>query len=287
MPTIIQHRTIRPSTRLAQSKSYKIDTKPVGAGDTLIVQIDHEPKAFGESYTFDGIDVKDKDSISFRVHDEGTYIDISWSGVQPKGVSTVESVRIIPAKLPAQLKEQKTVPLSKAGVLKIEGLAPVVNEHCRVLILGTMPGAESLRKQAYYGNERNLFWKLMAGVTGKEAPPDYEERKQFLLAHKIALWDMCQTCLREGSLDSAISEETPNEIPSFVQKYPEIRAIAFNGKASERLFAKYFGSIAGIDLYGMPSTSPANAGIGWEVKVGEWGKIKKYLYDENEGQPGG
>jgi G:T/U-mismatch repair DNA glycosylase len=64
-----------------------------------------------------------------------------------------------------------------------------------------------------------------------------------------------------------------------VQKYPGIRAIAFNGKASERLFTKYFGSIEGIELYPMPSTSPANAGIVWEKKVGEWGKIKEYLND--------
>lgn len=277
MVTITRNRTIRPSTRLAQSKSYKIDTKMVGAGDTLMVQINHETKAFSECYTFDGLDVKDKDSISFRVKDEGTQIEIRWSGTKPKGVSTVESVKLTPAKFTSANKEQKTVPLSKTGVLKIEGLAPVVNEHCRVLILGTMPGVESLRKQAYYGNERNLFWKLMAQVTGKEVPPDYEERKQFLLAHQIGLWDMCQTCLREGSLDSAISEETPNEIPSFVKKYPGIKAIAFNGKASERLFAKYFGSIAGIELLGMPSTSPANAGMGWEVKVEEWGKIKKYI----------
>jgi len=162
---------------------------------------------------------------------------------------------------------------------KILGLAPIVNQHSKVLILGTMPSVESLRKQAYYGNNQNLFWKLMAKVTGKEVPLEYEERKEFLLANNIALWDMCQTCLREGSLDSAISEETPNDIPSFVQKHPGIKAIAFNGKASARLFAKYFGSIQGIELYSMPSTSPANARIAWEVKVGEWSKIKAYLYE--------
>lgn len=160
--------------------------------------------------------------------------------------------------------------------VKIEGLAPVVNEHSLVIILGTMPSVESLRKQAYYGNDRNLFWKLMAQVTGKEVPFGYEERKEFLLENGIGLWDMCQTCLREGSLDSAIAEETPNDIPSFVQKHPRIRAIAFNGKASAKLFAKYFGSIEGIELYSMPSTSPANAGIAWEMKVGEWSKLKKY-----------
>ena len=279
MATIIKNRTSRPSTRLEQSKSYKIDTKMVGSGDTLMVQINHETKAFSESYSFDGITVKDKNSISFRVKDYGTQIDIIWSGANPKGFLKSEQVKLASAKLSTPKKEQKTVtPINKTEV-KIEGLAPVVNEHSRVLILGTMPSVESLRKQAYYGNDRNLFWKLMAEVTDKEVPLDYEGKKEFLLENGIALWDMCHTCLREGSLDSAISEETPNDIPSFVQKHPGIKAIAFNGKASARLFAKYFGSIQGIDLYSMPSTSPANAGIIWETKVGEWSKLKEYLND--------
>ena len=279
MATIIRNRTIRPSTRLEQSKNYKIDTKMVGTCDTLIVNIDHETEAFSESYSFDGITVKDKNSISFRVNDYGTHIDISWSGASPRGFSKSEPVKSTSTKLPTLKKEHETVtPINKTEV-KIEGLAPLVNEYSKVLILGTMPSVESLRKQAYYGNDRNLFWKLMTQVTGKEVPLVYEERKEFLLENNIALWDMCQTCLREGSLDSAISEETPNDIPSFVQTHPGIKAIAFNGKASAKLFTKYFGSIDGIDLCSMPSTSPANAGIMWEVKVGEWGKIKVYLYD--------
>jgi len=276
MAIIIRNRTIRPSTRLEQSKSYKIDTKMVGSGDTLMVQINHETKAFSGSYSFDGITVKDKNSISFRVNDYGTHIDISWSGAIPKGVSTVDQVKSTSAKLPTTNKKQNAVTLINKAQVEIEGLAPVVNEHSSVLILGTMPGVDSLRKQAYYGNDRNLFWKLMAQVTGKEVPLDYEERKEFLLENKIALWDMCQTCLREGSLDSAISEETPNNIHSFVQKHPEIKAIAFNGKPSAKLFAKYFGSIEGIELYSLPSTSPANAAIKWEKKVSEWSKLKKY-----------
>jgi len=253
----------------------------VGDGDTLIVNINHETKAFSESYSFDGTPIKDKNSISFRVNDYGTHIDISWSGAIPKGFSKLEPVKLTSVKLPIPKKVPKTVTPRNKTEVKIEGLAPVVNEYSQVLILGTMPSVESLRKQAYYGNDRNLFWKLMAQVTGKEVPLDYEERKEFLLENKIALWDMCHTCLRDGSLDCAISEEIPNDIPSFVQKHPGIQAIAFNGKESYRLFAKYFGSIDGINLYSMSSTSPANAGIAWEVKVGEWGKLRGYILNLN------
>lgn len=162
---------------------------------------------------------------------------------------------------------------------KVQGLAPVADENSMILILGTMPGIESLKKQAYYGNSRNLFWKLIVEVTGKKVPEEYEAKKQFLLKNKIALWDMCQACFREGSLDSNISEETPNDIKTFVEKHPNIKVIAFNGKESAKLFAKHFGSLKGVKLLDLPSTSPANAGISWESKVSEWSKLKAYLHD--------
>jgi len=175
-------------------------------------------------------------------------------------------------------KEDKPEQLNALKIRKkVQGLAPIADENSRILILGTMPGLESLRKQAYYGNTRNLFWKLTEEVTGKKVPEEYAEKKQFLLKNKIALWDMCQACFREGSLDSNISEETPNDIKSFVKKHPQIKVIAFNGKESARLFAKHFGSLKGIKLLALPSTSPANASISWNIKVSEWSKLRADL----------
>lgn len=176
------------------------------------------------------------------------------------------------------LKADKKEPLN---VLKTEnkvlGLAPIADENSRILILGTMPGVESLKKQAYYGNTRNLLWQLMAEVTGKKVPEGYAEKKQFLLKNKIALWDICQACFREGSLDSNISEETPNDIKSFMENHPQIKVIAFNGKESAKLFGKHVGSLNGINLLALPSTSLANAGVAWDTKINEWSKLKAYL----------
>lgn len=95
MPIITRNRTIRPSTRLETSKSYKIDTRSVTGGDTLVVNITHESKPFNKSFTFLGSSVKDKDSISFRVTDYGTHIDISWSGAQPNLVPMKYEHRIV------------------------------------------------------------------------------------------------------------------------------------------------------------------------------------------------
>lgn len=83
MAEIIRNRTIRPSTRLEKSKSYRIDTKTVTSGDILVVNIDHESKPFRKTFKFNGSDVAHKNSISFRVNDFGTHIEISWSGANP------------------------------------------------------------------------------------------------------------------------------------------------------------------------------------------------------------
>jgi hypothetical protein len=90
MTEIKRNRTIRPSSRLEKSKSYKIDTKSVSRDDILIVNIDHESKPFHRTYKFIGSDLAQKNSISFRVNDYGTHIDISWSGANPNGIKTTE-----------------------------------------------------------------------------------------------------------------------------------------------------------------------------------------------------
>ncbi|MDP4240972.1 MAG: DNA-deoxyinosine glycosylase, partial [Bacteroidota bacterium] len=165
---------------------------------------------------------------------------------------------------------------SNRGV-QVKGLSSIDNAASQILILGTMPGEESLKQQAYYGHPRNLFWKLIAVVTGERAPGNYDDKKKYLLRHKIALWDMCQVCIRPGSLDSSISDEVPNDIKTFILEHPHLKAIGCNGKESERMFKKYLTGIEGVQLISLPSTSPANAGVSWEMKVEEWIKLKKII----------
>lgn len=83
MAEIVKNRTIRPSTRLETSGSYKINTEKVSKGDVLVVNIDHESDSFRRTCIFNGSDVADKNSIHFKVIGSGTKIDISWSGAKP------------------------------------------------------------------------------------------------------------------------------------------------------------------------------------------------------------
>lgn len=159
----------------------------------------------------------------------------------------------------------------------IHSFGPVADDGCRILVLGTMPGEESLRKQQYYGHPRNAFWPIMAALCGRELPDAYEQRKNMLLETRIALWDVCRLCEREGSLDSNICNEAPNRIGELLRQYPQIRTIFFNGQNAARLFKRYFPDadpeIARIVL---PSTSPAHA-VPLEKKLQAWQVINDLL----------
>ena len=73
---------------------------------------------------------------------------------------------------------------------------PIVNKDCKVLILGTMPSEESLRKQERYGHKSNQFWKIIFTLFGEELPDSYKEKSDFLIKKNIAIWD--EMCIRDS-----------------------------------------------------------------------------------------
>ncbi|SFG27930.1 DNA-deoxyinosine glycosylase [Sporolactobacillus nakayamae] len=158
----------------------------------------------------------------------------------------------------------------------------IVGEDARVLILGSMPGRESLAKQQYYANPRNQFWMIMYALFDKGYDqPSYEEKVGFIKRHRIALWDSIHYCVRKGSLDSAIKDEEPNDVAGLLNHNPEIKAIVFNGSKSFAVFKKFFKSVipTTIDLLKMPSTSPTPSRYPktLDEKINDWSKIKNYL----------
>lgn len=154
----------------------------------------------------------------------------------------------------------------------LNSFEPVINKDSRVLILGTMPGIKSLEKQEYYGNERNAFWKIIFSLFNKELTTDYEQRKEFLLQHNIALWDVLKSCDRKGSGDNEITNPVPNDFNGLFSQYPNIEAIYFNGEPAEKFFKKLVigtNTDSGIVFHKLPSTSPANA-VKFEQKLKYW-----------------
>jgi TDG/mug DNA glycosylase family protein len=167
--------------------------------------------------------------------------------------------------------------------MKIYSFEPIVDENCIVLILGTMPGVMSLRKQQYYGFDRNAFWRIIYALFGLEPDEDYELRRAFLLEHGIAVWDVLKACEREGSSDSDIRNPEPNDFTGLFERYPSIRYVCFNGGPASRLYERYVArqqvGCTAKEFFMLPSTSPAYT-IPFKDKLEKW----KLLLTLLEGQ---
>jgi hypoxanthine-DNA glycosylase len=147
---------------------------------------------------------------------------------------------------------------------------PVFGAEPRVLVLGTLPGEESLRRQQYYAHPRNLFWPILFALFDGSLESDYAARLAFAKAHRVALWDVCACGEREASADATIRREEPNAIETLFATHPSIVAVAFNGGGARRLYDRHFRRRASLAYLALPSTSPAYAGLGFAAKLERW-----------------
>ena len=161
---------------------------------------------------------------------------------------------------------------------RIRSLDSIIDENSRVLILGTMPGPESLRRKQYYANPGNRFWKIMYRVLGEsnEPPSDYKERIHFLKKNGIALWDVLKSCERKGASDSKIRNGKPNDFAGLPRDCPGLKRIFFYGKKAEHLFKNY-GCAELVKSKRLPSTSSANARMSADEKITCWRVIRDFL----------
>ena len=154
---------------------------------------------------------------------------------------------------------------------------PIVDERARVLVLGTLPGEESLRRSQYYAHPRNLFWPIVFALFDAVPSPAYAERVAFVAAQRIALWDVVAVGEREASADSTIRRETPNRIDLLLDAHPRIRVVAFNGSGARRLYHRHFALRPGLVYLALPSTSPAHARLGFAEKLARWRALREAL----------
>jgi len=164
----------------------------------------------------------------------------------------------------------------------VKSFKPIINADSKLLILGSMPGVESLQKQQYYANKRNQFWQIIFSLFDVPLCEKYEEKIEFLKRNRIALWDVIESCYREGSLDSNIKEERVNDFSLLFAMYPNIKYVIFNGGKAYVSFKKYVGFEQYDDMtfIKISSTSPAHT-ISFDDKKNQWNIIREYL-DENK-----
>ena len=166
----------------------------------------------------------------------------------------------------------------------LEGFPPVVDPDAKVLILGSMPSEESLRRRQYYAHARNQFWDIMGELFGAGRDVPYTTRLQRLRTRRVALWDVVHQCIRAGSLDSSIESESvkANDFARMFDECPGIAAMFFNGCKAEELFHRQVKPglrevLAGVDLIRLPSTSPAHATLSKQEKVACWMQVLDHL----------
>ena len=159
---------------------------------------------------------------------------------------------------------------------------PLAAPGARLLILGSMPGLASLAAGQYYAHPRNAFWPIMGELLGFSPGLDYPARVAALHQAGVAVWDVLYSCRRQGSLDSAIEDDSlvANDLTGFLAGHPTIRHIFFNGAKAESCFRRHVTLTLPerrIAFTRLPSTSPAHAGLSFERKLDAWRAVTRAL----------
>jgi hypoxanthine-DNA glycosylase len=148
------------------------------------------------------------------------------------------------------------------------GLPPVLDSGIETLILGSFPSPASLAAHHYYAHRQNQFWRLLAALTDEPfVALDTPEKRRRLLHHRIGVWDVYRSCMRQGALDSAIQCAELNDFSLLVSDAPQLRRICFNGKTSARLESRF--RAQGYETCVLPSSSPAYT-LAFERKLALW-----------------
>lgn len=151
----------------------------------------------------------------------------------------------------------------------VHSFEPVYDKASEILILGTLPSVKSRENNFYYGHKQNRFWKVLATLLKEPVPDTIEEKKAMLLAHRIALWDVIQSCDIKGSSDSSIKNVQPTDIGMILEK-TNITRIYANGNKAGQLYKRYQFPVTGIEATVLPSTSPANAAWSFDRLCETW-----------------
>ena len=151
----------------------------------------------------------------------------------------------------------------------VHSFEPVYDKDSEILILGTLPSVKSRENNFYYGHKQNRFWKVLATLLKEPVPDTIEEKKAMLLARRIALWDVIQSCDIKGSSDSSIKNVQPTDIGMILEK-TNVTQIYANGNKAGQLYKRYQFPVTGIEATVLPSTSPANAAWSLERLCEAW-----------------
>ncbi len=145
-----------------------------------------------------------------------------------------------------------------------KGFEPVFNNESRMLILGSFPSVKSRAAGFYYGNKQNRFWKMLETIFDEQIAEDKAGKIQFLLKHKIALYDAVGESDLQGSMDSNLLKSNSKlaDMTLLLPPNTNVQKILCNGKAAFELASRNLKT--NLPIICMPSTSPANVSYNYK-----------------------
>lgn len=165
---------------------------------------------------------------------------------------------------------------NKLNKVSHDSIPPIYNKESKILILGSIPSPKSREYGFYYGHPQNRFWKVLADIFDENKTKSISDKKEFLIYHKIALWDVLDSCMINGADDSSIKEPKANDISKII-KNSSIKRIYTTGKKAYDLYMKLCFADTGIEAILLPSTSPANCRIKYEELLDAYKSITNSL----------
>ena len=159
---------------------------------------------------------------------------------------------------------------------------PIFDRNSKILILGSFPSVISRKFGFYYTNPQNRFWRVLAGILNADLPESTDEKINFLLAHRIAIYDAAISCEIKGSSDAKMSKIVPVNLKPIFKEANITQVYANGGKAYE-ICKKYLDDeilkATKNEVIKLPSTSPANAKFSLEKLVCEWQVVVKAVIE--------
>lgn len=153
-------------------------------------------------------------------------------------------------------------------------IPPTYDKNSKILILGSFPSVKSREYGYFYGHPQNRFWKVVSAVFEDDFPETKEDKKNFLLKHKIAAWDVIASCEIKGSSDSSITNIRANNLSEILEN-SDVKKIFVNGKKAAEFYKKYIEPKIKMSAITLPSTSPANAAWNLDRLIDKWKIIKE------------
>ena len=159
---------------------------------------------------------------------------------------------------------------------------PIFDKNSKILILGSFPSVVSRKLGFYYANPQNRFWRVLAGILNAPLPTSTDEKINFLLARRIAIYDTAISCEIKGSSDAKMTAVEPANLEPIFSGARIAQVYANGGKAHE-ICEKYLKTqilnATGKEPVKLPSTSSANANFSFERLAQEWTVVAEALKD--------